>query len=70
MHHKRHLLAGRPTTVPIALVRMLNLREGSVLEWGVEIRDGWMMVLVRPAGVAYYMHDHVFAVFQMPALHL
>ena len=37
------------TTVPIALVRMLNLREGSVLEWDVEIRDGQMVVLVRPA---------------------
>lgn len=37
------------TTVPIALVRMLNLKEGSVLEWDVEIRDGKMAVLVRPA---------------------
>lgn len=37
------------TTVPIALVRMLNLKEGSMLEWDVEIRDGRMVVLVRPA---------------------
>ena len=37
------------TTVPIALVRMLNLKEGSMLEWDIEIRDGKMVVLVRPA---------------------
>ena len=37
------------TTVPIALVRTLNLKEDSVLEWDVEIRDNRMMVLVRPA---------------------
>ena len=36
------------TTVPIALVRMLNLKEGSMLAWDVEIRDGQMVVLVRP----------------------
>ena len=37
------------TMVPIALVRTLNLKEGLVLEWNVEIRDDRMVVLVRPA---------------------
>lgn len=36
------------TTVPIALVRMLGLKEGSLLEWDMEIKDGKMVVLVRP----------------------
>lgn len=36
------------TTVPIALVRMLSLKEGSLLEWDMEIKDGKMVVFVRP----------------------
>ena len=36
------------TTVPIALVRLLNLKEGCLLEWDMEVRDGKMLVLVRP----------------------
>ena len=37
------------TTVPIALVRMLNLKEGSMPEWDVGIRDGKMVALVQQA---------------------
>ena len=36
------------TTVPASMVKQFNLRNGSKLDWSIDIKDGKMVVLVRP----------------------
>lgn len=36
------------TTVPIALVRMLGLKKGGILEWDVEIKNNQMNIIIKP----------------------
>ena len=39
------------TTVPMALVRLLDLEPGSELEWHAEIRDSEIAIRVRPVAL-------------------
>jgi len=37
------------TTVPASIVKQFNLSDGDKLDWSLDIKDGKMVVLVRPA---------------------
>jgi bifunctional DNA-binding transcriptional regulator/antitoxin component of YhaV-PrlF toxin-antitoxin module len=36
------------TTVPASIVKQFNLSDGDKLDWSIDIKDGKMVVLVRP----------------------
>jgi len=36
------------TTVPASIVRQFNLSEGSRLDWSLTVKDGEMIIVVRP----------------------
>ena len=36
------------TTVPMSVVKQFNLRQGDILDWTFEIKNGEMAIAVRP----------------------
>jgi len=36
------------TTVPIFIVRQFNLTEGDMLDWGLNVVDGELTIVVKP----------------------
>jgi len=36
------------TTVPSGIVKQFNLREKDILDWNLEVKDGKLVLIVRP----------------------
>jgi bifunctional DNA-binding transcriptional regulator/antitoxin component of YhaV-PrlF toxin-antitoxin module len=36
------------TTVPMSIVKQFNLKQGDKLEWAFEVKDGNLIVIVKP----------------------
>jgi bifunctional DNA-binding transcriptional regulator/antitoxin component of YhaV-PrlF toxin-antitoxin module len=36
------------TTVPASIVRQFNLKEGNKLDWLLDVRNGQMIIIVKP----------------------
>ena len=36
------------TTVPASIARQFNMKDGDKLEWMLDIKDGEMIIVVRP----------------------
>jgi bifunctional DNA-binding transcriptional regulator/antitoxin component of YhaV-PrlF toxin-antitoxin module len=37
------------TTVPASIVRQFNLEDGDKLDWSLDVKDGKMILVVKPA---------------------